>query len=201
MAGLCEGGNEPPGSLKASKVDARRACHGKLRELSETFGCTRPRYDSIGKLSTVLSLRDQHLSKKKRYPAFAHIGLRKTPENLNQVTCPDRESNPTWSPGFDELPSANHYSTGVDTLTYTGKKSERQAGRRTDEPTDDGDRHVQTQTDGRKERRTDRQTDGRRYQRMDERTDEDRRMNGCSISDGRESGPTERGMQGRQQTE
>ncbi|KAJ4438108.1 hypothetical protein ANN_14047 [Periplaneta americana] len=29
------------------------------------------------------------------YPAFAHIGLRKNPgKNLNQVTCPDRESNP-----------------------------------------------------------------------------------------------------------
>ncbi|KAJ4450820.1 hypothetical protein ANN_02250 [Periplaneta americana] len=29
------------------------------------------------------------------YPAFAHIGLSKNPgKNLNQVTCPDRESNP-----------------------------------------------------------------------------------------------------------
>ncbi|KAJ4443919.1 hypothetical protein ANN_05706 [Periplaneta americana] len=29
------------------------------------------------------------------YPAFAHSGLRKNPgKNLNQVTCPDRESNP-----------------------------------------------------------------------------------------------------------
>ncbi|KAJ4432264.1 hypothetical protein ANN_20881 [Periplaneta americana] len=29
------------------------------------------------------------------YPAFAHIGLRKNPgKNLNQVTCPNRESNP-----------------------------------------------------------------------------------------------------------
>ncbi|KAJ4451225.1 hypothetical protein ANN_02685 [Periplaneta americana] len=29
------------------------------------------------------------------YPAFAHIGLREYPgKNLNQVTCPDRESNP-----------------------------------------------------------------------------------------------------------
>ncbi|KAJ4437098.1 hypothetical protein ANN_17233 [Periplaneta americana] len=28
-------------------------------------------------------------------PAFAHIGLRENPgKNLNQVTCPDRESNP-----------------------------------------------------------------------------------------------------------
>ncbi|KAJ4445754.1 hypothetical protein ANN_12439 [Periplaneta americana] len=29
------------------------------------------------------------------YPAFAHIGLRENPgKNFNQVTCPDRESNP-----------------------------------------------------------------------------------------------------------
>ncbi|KAJ4432209.1 hypothetical protein ANN_20825 [Periplaneta americana] len=29
------------------------------------------------------------------YPAFARIGLRETPgKNLNQVTCPDRDSNP-----------------------------------------------------------------------------------------------------------
>ncbi|KAJ4427031.1 hypothetical protein ANN_26830 [Periplaneta americana] len=29
------------------------------------------------------------------YPAFAHIGLRENPgKNLNQITCPDRESNP-----------------------------------------------------------------------------------------------------------
>ncbi|KAJ4440129.1 hypothetical protein ANN_08267 [Periplaneta americana] len=29
------------------------------------------------------------------YPAFAHIGLRENPGKiLNQVTCPDRESNP-----------------------------------------------------------------------------------------------------------
>ncbi|KAJ4443958.1 hypothetical protein ANN_05747 [Periplaneta americana] len=29
------------------------------------------------------------------YPAFAHIGLRENPgKNLNQVTCPDRDSNP-----------------------------------------------------------------------------------------------------------
>ncbi|KAJ4448157.1 hypothetical protein ANN_10170 [Periplaneta americana] len=29
------------------------------------------------------------------YPAFAHVGLRKNPgKNLNQITCPDRKSNP-----------------------------------------------------------------------------------------------------------
>ncbi|KAJ4438923.1 hypothetical protein ANN_14877 [Periplaneta americana] len=51
MAGLCEGGNEPPGSLTASNTES--------------------------------------------YPAFARIGLRENPgKNLNQVTCPDRDSNP-----------------------------------------------------------------------------------------------------------
>ncbi|KAJ4441332.1 hypothetical protein ANN_11187 [Periplaneta americana] len=31
------------------------------------------------------------------YPAFAHIGLRENPgKNLNQITCPDRESNPGY---------------------------------------------------------------------------------------------------------
>ncbi|KAJ4434456.1 hypothetical protein ANN_23018 [Periplaneta americana] len=36
------------------------------------------------------------------YPAFAHIGLRENPgKNLNQVTCPNRESNPISRP--DEL--------------------------------------------------------------------------------------------------
>ncbi|KAJ4445808.1 hypothetical protein ANN_12493 [Periplaneta americana] len=42
------------------------------------------------------------------YPAFAHIGLRKNPgKNLNQVTCPDRESNP------------GHLVSWPDTLTVT----------------------------------------------------------------------------------
>ncbi|KAJ4426555.1 hypothetical protein ANN_27369 [Periplaneta americana] len=34
-------------------------------------------------------------SSTKSYPAFVHIGLRENPgKNLNQITCPDRESNP-----------------------------------------------------------------------------------------------------------
>ncbi|KAJ4431741.1 hypothetical protein ANN_20344 [Periplaneta americana] len=33
------------------------------------------------------------------YPAFARIGLRENPgKNLNQVTCPDRDSNPGHRP-------------------------------------------------------------------------------------------------------
>ncbi|KAJ4448043.1 hypothetical protein ANN_10055 [Periplaneta americana] len=42
------------------------------------------------------------------YPAFAHIGLRENPgKNLNQVTCPDRESNP------------GHLVSWLDMLTVT----------------------------------------------------------------------------------
>ncbi|KAJ4431227.1 hypothetical protein ANN_19824 [Periplaneta americana] len=50
------------------------------------------------------------------YPAFAHIGLRENPgKNLNQVTCPDRESNP------------GHLVSRPDALTQQPKLSERQA--------------------------------------------------------------------------
>ncbi|KAJ4429546.1 hypothetical protein ANN_21715 [Periplaneta americana] len=45
------------------------------------------------------------------YPAFAHIGLRENPrKNLNQVTCPDRESNP------------GHMVSRPDALTVTPQK-------------------------------------------------------------------------------
>ncbi|KAJ4428763.1 hypothetical protein ANN_25756 [Periplaneta americana] len=61
MAGLCESGNEPPGSLKAS--------------------------DNADEINPVSSTES--------YPAFARIGLRENPgRNLNQITCPDRDSNP-----------------------------------------------------------------------------------------------------------
>ncbi|KAJ4443696.1 hypothetical protein ANN_05371 [Periplaneta americana] len=61
MAGLCEGDNEPPGSLKA--------------------------IDNAGEMSPESSTEI--------YAAFARIGLRENPgKNLNQVTCPNRDSNP-----------------------------------------------------------------------------------------------------------
>ncbi|KAJ4439116.1 hypothetical protein ANN_15073 [Periplaneta americana] len=54
MAGLCEGGNEPPGSLKVISKE-----HRKL-------------------------------------PSICSLWLRENPgKNLNQVTCPDRDSNPS----------------------------------------------------------------------------------------------------------
>ncbi|KAJ4442105.1 hypothetical protein ANN_11971 [Periplaneta americana] len=47
------------------------------------------------------------------YPAFAHIGSRKNPgKNLNQVTCPDRESNP------------GHLVSRPDVLTVTPQSAE-----------------------------------------------------------------------------
>ncbi|KAJ4436104.1 hypothetical protein ANN_18731 [Periplaneta americana] len=67
MAGLCEGGNESPGSLKASNTES--------------------------------------------YPAFARIGLRENPgKNLNQVTCPDQDSNP------------GHLVSRPDALTVTPQR-------------------------------------------------------------------------------
>ncbi|KAJ4431053.1 hypothetical protein ANN_19646 [Periplaneta americana] len=54
------------------------------------------------------------------YPAFAHIGLRENPgKNLNQVTCPDRESNPGHLVSrLDALTSPDYNSTeeSVDDL-------------------------------------------------------------------------------------
>ncbi|KAJ4431039.1 hypothetical protein ANN_19632 [Periplaneta americana] len=80
MVGLCEGGNEPPGSLKAS--------------------------DNAGEMSLGSSTES--------YPAFARIGLRENPgKNLNQVTCPDRDSNP------------GHLVSQPDALTVTPQNSGR----------------------------------------------------------------------------
>ncbi|KAJ4443368.1 hypothetical protein ANN_05036 [Periplaneta americana] len=46
------------------------------------------------------------------YPAFARIGLRENPgKNLNQVTCPDRDSNP------------GHLVSQSDALTVTPQGS------------------------------------------------------------------------------
>ncbi|KAJ4451328.1 hypothetical protein ANN_02790 [Periplaneta americana] len=74
MAGLCEGGNEPPG-------------------------------DNAGEMSQGSSTES--------YPAYAHVGLRENPgKNLNQATCPDRESNP------------GHLVSRPDALTVTPQGNE-----------------------------------------------------------------------------
>ncbi|KAJ4451173.1 hypothetical protein ANN_02615 [Periplaneta americana] len=45
------------------------------------------------------------------YPAFAHIGLMENPgKNLNQSTCPDRESNPGYLDSrLDALTTRQHF--------------------------------------------------------------------------------------------
>ncbi|KAJ4444072.1 hypothetical protein ANN_05861 [Periplaneta americana] len=49
------------------------------------------------------------------YPAFAHIGLRENPgKNLNQVTCPDRESNP----GYLTVTPQGTHTTGLWNYQY-----------------------------------------------------------------------------------
>ncbi|KAJ4431312.1 hypothetical protein ANN_19909 [Periplaneta americana] len=46
------------------------------------------------------------------YPAFAHIGLRENPgKNLNQVTCPDRESNPGHLVSRPDVPTVTPQAT------------------------------------------------------------------------------------------
>ncbi|KAJ4436810.1 hypothetical protein ANN_16942 [Periplaneta americana] len=68
MAGLCEGGNKPLGFLIVIYV-------------------TRAVGDNTGEMSPG--------SGTESYPAFACIGLRENPgKNLNQVPCPDQDSNP-----------------------------------------------------------------------------------------------------------
>ncbi|KAJ4432325.1 hypothetical protein ANN_20944 [Periplaneta americana] len=78
MAGLREGVNVHPSSLKAVS-------------------------DNAGEMSPGSSTES--------YPAFARIGLRENPgKNLNQVTCPDRDSNP------------GHLVSQPDALTVTHRK-------------------------------------------------------------------------------
>ncbi|KAJ4435941.1 hypothetical protein ANN_18563 [Periplaneta americana] len=85
MAGLCKGGNEPPGSLKAISYLASEWNEG----------------DNAGEMSPESSTES--------HPAFARIELRENPgKNLNQVTCPDRDSNPGH---LVSRPDPDRYST------------------------------------------------------------------------------------------
>ncbi|KAJ4430778.1 hypothetical protein ANN_19369 [Periplaneta americana] len=84
MASLCAGGNESAGSLKAICYSASEWDEG----------------DNVGEMSPRSSTDN--------YPAFAHIGLRENPgKNLNQVTCPDRDSK------------TGHLVSRSDSLTVT----------------------------------------------------------------------------------
>ncbi|KAJ4429117.1 hypothetical protein ANN_26118 [Periplaneta americana] len=78
MAGLCEGGNEPPGSLKASNIIIT------LRGPPE----------APGPLDTAMSSIPSHRACPD-LPVRSQLQSKENPgKNLNQVTCPDRESNP-----------------------------------------------------------------------------------------------------------
>ncbi|KAJ4429711.1 hypothetical protein ANN_21915, partial [Periplaneta americana] len=53
------------------------------------------------------------------YPAFAHVGLRENPgKNLNQVTCPDRESNPGHLVSRPDALSLLHRCRLIDILEH-----------------------------------------------------------------------------------
>ncbi|KAJ4435330.1 hypothetical protein ANN_17940 [Periplaneta americana] len=107
MTGLCEGGNEPPGSLKASKKSFAKKhlfiLLGYFTTLHQHPGHLASEWnegDNAGEMSPGSSTES--------YPAFAHIRLRENPgKNLNQVTCPDRDSNP------------GHLASQPDALTVT----------------------------------------------------------------------------------
>ncbi|KAJ4447719.1 hypothetical protein ANN_09727 [Periplaneta americana] len=111
MAGLCEGGNEPSGSLKAickHNTDKIRppvtdyVQKTRFRSLLRLFAMeAETRRRGMKPLlptqpSTGANLIGPH-HVFQIYPAFAHIGigLRENPgQNLKQVTCPDQESKP-----------------------------------------------------------------------------------------------------------
>ncbi|KAJ4432340.1 hypothetical protein ANN_20959 [Periplaneta americana] len=113
MAGLCEGGNESAGSLKAiSHLNAIDLARDRTRNLGHRrpalyqlanhvdSGFDVPSYCMSGYLASERYEGDNAGemspgSSTESYPAFARIGLRENPgKNLNQVTCPDRDSNP-----------------------------------------------------------------------------------------------------------
>ncbi|KAJ4449272.1 hypothetical protein ANN_00670 [Periplaneta americana] len=73
---------------RAGRNKPSRVLHAVWRDqLSEIKLARRCQRDNAGEMSPESSTES--------YPAFARIGLReKTGKNLNQVTCPDRDSNP-----------------------------------------------------------------------------------------------------------
>ncbi|KAJ4443804.1 hypothetical protein ANN_05584 [Periplaneta americana] len=84
------------------------------------------------------------------YPAFAHIGLRENPgKNLNQVTCPDRESNPghlVSRPDALTVTPQNARGVHLFVLSFTfpiwksGNKSEAREEEKTENEGNDMDR-------------------------------------------------------------
>ncbi|KAJ4432221.1 hypothetical protein ANN_20837 [Periplaneta americana] len=104
MAGSCEGGNEPPGSLKAKEhaetLDRVHIGQWKSRDVEskitrDTTLITEKYYNSDEGEARQVQRRARVRLVTESYPAFARIGLRENPgKNLNQITCPDRDSNP-----------------------------------------------------------------------------------------------------------
>ncbi|KAJ4441790.1 hypothetical protein ANN_11648 [Periplaneta americana] len=101
MACLDEGGNEPAGSIKAICISLGDL--GLRNEQAKVWGL--PNQSSGPEISASVFLATYQYSMRgvsttsgsstESYPAFALLGLRENPgKNLNQVTCPDRESNP-----------------------------------------------------------------------------------------------------------
>ncbi|KAJ4447345.1 hypothetical protein ANN_09350 [Periplaneta americana] len=137
MAGLCEGGNEPPGSLKATHEEPRptsrllvsrphaevevddhptrmesKVALGSVVGIALALYARRCGFDpgpgrwhlSVFKCDRLMSVdllacdnagEMSPGSSTESYPAFARTGLKENPgKNLNQITCPDRDSNP-----------------------------------------------------------------------------------------------------------
>ncbi|KAJ4447241.1 hypothetical protein ANN_09245 [Periplaneta americana] len=113
MAGLYEGGNEPTGSLKAKQFEYVPNWDSNVINFHLQTNLMRDKnskppvyFDRLRRLPANPELRSGESSipawadylvgniSIESYPAFAHIGLRENPgKNLNQVTCPDRDSN------------------------------------------------------------------------------------------------------------
>ncbi|KAJ4451313.1 hypothetical protein ANN_02774 [Periplaneta americana] len=80
------------GSISSLRKDDPPVSVGFANAIQFTFGLRQyknkvPNRDNVGEMSPGSSTES--------YPAFARIGLRENPgKNLNQVTCPERDSNP-----------------------------------------------------------------------------------------------------------
>ncbi|KAJ4428797.1 hypothetical protein ANN_25790 [Periplaneta americana] len=93
MAGLCEGGNESSVSLKARKREEKRR-EEKRREEKRREEKRREEKRREEKRREE-KRREILIESTESYQAFSRIELRENPgKNLNQVTCPDRDSNP-----------------------------------------------------------------------------------------------------------
>ncbi|KAJ4439302.1 hypothetical protein ANN_07424 [Periplaneta americana] len=94
MSGLCEGGNEPAGSLKASRTPGAigRKQSSSVSRSDPVFGLTNIQV-FLG--WTALGYERQSLELHRKLPSICSYCFEEKPgKNLNQVTCRDRDSNP-----------------------------------------------------------------------------------------------------------